>query len=91
MLPELVRKAGPTQFGGLPGRGTAHASLMIRLAQSIAAQHKLSFGALFLDVAQAFYRTIRELVISSQCTDEDIARIVKAADMPPEAMHRLAE
>ena len=55
----------------------------------------MSFGALFLDVVQAFYRAIRELVVRAhRDTDLDdltVAAIVRAAGLPPTAMQQLAD
>ena len=95
LLPYLATEAGETQFGGLPGRGTTHASLVLRVSQSLAKLRKLSFGALFLDVVQAFYRAIRELVVrahrETDLDDLTVATIVRAAGLPPAAMQQLAD
>eukprot|EP00959_Pyramimonas_sp_CCMP1952_P094232 1971287-Pyramimonas_sp.AAC.1 len=87
LLPQLDDDAGETQSVGLPGQGAARASLLVRVAQSIAKARRLSFGALFLDVVQAFYRAIRELVIQAHrdtaLDDETIAALVRASGLPP--------
>ncbi|CAK0883973.1 unnamed protein product, partial [Prorocentrum cordatum] len=75
-MPAILATAGVTQVGGIPGRGTGHASVIIRLAQAVAAARALSFGALFLDVVQAFYRTLRELLLRSPLDDDAVACIV---------------
>eukprot|EP00959_Pyramimonas_sp_CCMP1952_P110975 2321654-Pyramimonas_sp.AAC.1 len=52
-------------------------------------------GGHSLDVVQAFYRTIRELVVrahhETDLDDLTIATLVRAAGLPPAAMHQLAE
>ena len=63
--------------------------MILRLAHGLADARKLSFGALFLDVVQAFYRTLREILLRSPLDDESIACVVRAAGLPPAAMHEL--
>eukprot|EP00959_Pyramimonas_sp_CCMP1952_P114776 2399641-Pyramimonas_sp.AAC.1 len=90
LIPWLTQEAGETQFGGLPGRGTTHASYCLRLAQALARARNRALGSLFLDATQAFYRAIREFLICSTLDDDSIAHIVTAAGLPPAAMHELA-
>ena len=75
----------------MPGRGTVQASLIVRLAQSWAKLSQRSYGCLFLDVVQAFYRSLRELLLVTPLDDQAIACVVRAAGLPPAAMHALAE
>ena len=91
LLPHLVQEDGETQVGGLPGCRAARASLLVRLTQSLAKARILSFGALFMDVARAFYRDIRELAIHSQLDDDSVAAIARAAGLLPSAMQVLAQ
>eukprot|EP00959_Pyramimonas_sp_CCMP1952_P319795 6691527-Pyramimonas_sp.AAC.1 len=88
-MPALLATGVGTQFLGIPGRGTGHASVTIRLAQAVAATRALSFGALSLDVVQAFYRTLRELLLRSTLDDGTVACIVRAAGLPASTMHEL--
>eukprot|EP00959_Pyramimonas_sp_CCMP1952_P035682 747208-Pyramimonas_sp.AAC.1 len=89
-MPALLAAAGDTQFGGIPGRGTGLASVIIRLAQAVAAARALSFGVLFLDVVQAFYRTLREILLRSPLDDDAVACVFRAAGLPASAMRELA-
>eukprot|EP00959_Pyramimonas_sp_CCMP1952_P340751 7137116-Pyramimonas_sp.AAC.1 len=41
LIPALLATAGDAQFGGVPGRGTGHASVIIRFAQAVAAARAL--------------------------------------------------
>jgi len=91
MMPALLETAGEAQFGGIPGRGTTHASMILRLAMSVAEHRQQSCGALFMDVVQAFYRTLRELLVCSDLDDVAVACVVRAAGLPPSAMHELAK
>eukprot|EP00959_Pyramimonas_sp_CCMP1952_P117216 2450107-Pyramimonas_sp.AAC.1 len=88
-MPALHATAGDTQFGEIPNRGTGHASIIFLLAQAVAAPRTLSFGVLFLDVAQAFYRTLWELLLRSPLDDDAVACVVRAAGLPTSAMHEL--
>ncbi len=91
MLPALVDLAGPTQLASIPGRVTTQASLLLRSAQRIARHRNQAFAVLFVDVVQAFYRSIRELLFATHdMDDESVARLVRAAGLPPAAMHELS-
>ena len=90
LLPQQVQEAGETQFGGLPGRGTTRASLLVRLAQALAKKRRPTFAALSMVVTRAFYLVMRELVIRSSLDDGSIAAVVRAAGLPPSATHVLA-
>ena len=91
LVPAVAEFVGPFQFAGLAGRGTEPASLIVRQMQDLAAASKLTFGALFVDAISAYYRALRELIMKSDLCDENVAHIVQAAGLPPEAMHQLAQ
>ena len=57
LMPALLEAAGESQFGSIPGRGTTHASLVLRLAMPVAEARQQSCGALLMDVVRVFYRT----------------------------------
>ena len=78
------------QFGGLPGRGTTQAAHLLRTARQVARMRSQAFGVIFVDVVQAFYRSIRELLFQDRLDDEHVARLVAASGLPPSAMAALA-
>ena len=56
-----------------------------------AATQGTSIASLFADARSAFYAVIRKLVVPVDQSDEDIARLFKDLQLPPEALHELAE
>ncbi|OLP86094.1 hypothetical protein AK812_SmicGene32832 [Symbiodinium microadriaticum] len=77
------------QIGGLPRFPVVLASHFVRLFQEGSKSHRYSYGLLFLDLREAFYRVVRPLLVGTGNKDEDIAAIVKAVSLPPGVMHEL--
>ena len=48
-------------------------------------------AAIFVDAISAFYAVVRRLVMPMDQSDEDAARLFKDLQLPPEALHELAE
>ena len=71
------------QLGGRPhvpvGLGLHAAQAHLRLCQ----QRSRSCSLLFLDLTEAFYRVIRELIIEGPITDEQIAQVAARIGLPP--------
>ncbi|CAE7487959.1 HBS1L, partial [Symbiodinium microadriaticum] len=65
------------------------AAQVVRLHQSWCKHRGISQALLFLDLREAFYRIVRPLVTGFTGTDEDVARIVSAVNLPPGVMHDL--
>ena len=79
------------QCGGIPGLGTEFPALAVRLLQQYAAANGLSISTIFVDARQAFYAVVRKLVIPLHESDEAVAALFKDLDLPPAALHELAE
>ncbi|CAE7795803.1 unnamed protein product, partial [Symbiodinium sp. CCMP2456] len=77
------------QIGGLPRFPVVMASHFVRLFQEGKHHRRESYGLLFLDLREAFYRVVRPLLVGSACHDEELARVVQAVRLPPEVMHEL--
>ena len=81
--------ASPLQVGGLPRRPVTLAAHVVRLHQSWSHSEGASFGVLFLDLREAFYRIVRPLVTGFTGTDLEIAAVLDAVQLPPGVMHEL--
>ncbi|CAE7362386.1 unnamed protein product, partial [Symbiodinium sp. CCMP2456] len=57
------------QIGGLPKFPVVIASHFVRLFQEGNQRRHRSYGLLFLDLREAFYRVVRPLLVGSQCGD----------------------
>ena len=81
--------ASPLQVGGLPRRPVTLAAQVVRLHQSWSHKAQMSFGVLFLDLREAFYRIVRPLVTGFTGTDTEVAAVLAAVQLPPGVMHEL--
>ena len=82
--------ASPLQVGGLPRRPVTLAAHVVRLHQSWSHSEGASFGVLFLDLREAFYRIVRPLVTGFTGTDLEIAAVLDAVQLPPGGHARAA-
>ncbi|CAE7812872.1 unnamed protein product [Symbiodinium necroappetens] len=72
---------------GIPGEVLHHgAPFLSKVAYQLLL---LSHSLLFLDLQEAFYRIIRPLITGDQPSDEEVARICSAVQLPPNTMHEL--
>eukprot|EP00959_Pyramimonas_sp_CCMP1952_P304800 6379191-Pyramimonas_sp.AAC.1 len=83
--------AGDSQFGGTAGRGVDLAGLAMRTYQNIAELQHTSILYLLIDVAQAFYKSVRQLVMRTGQSLEDLALLLRTTRPPPAAMRRFME
>ena len=77
------------QVGGrrkIPVQLALHA---VRAHARSARARQASFGVLFLDLTEAFYRILRELSLGGAPTDETVAHVMKRLQMPDHALHDL--
>eukprot|EP00959_Pyramimonas_sp_CCMP1952_P094404 1975031-Pyramimonas_sp.AAC.1 len=71
------------QMGGVPGRRCDVAVLASRLLFQLSEIHVLSAGALLLDFKNAFYTTLRQLVLSLPQDSEDVEHVLSRIELPP--------
>lgn len=64
-----------------PGSNVAHASISLRLFLDGAGRQNLSAAVLYLDIKAAYYRVIRQIVVSSQSAKESVARLLLYFDL----------
>ncbi|CAE7404568.1 unnamed protein product [Symbiodinium sp. CCMP2456] len=85
----LAQSAVPLQVGGLPQYPVTMPAHAARLFQSACHSRKLSHSLLFLDLQEAFYRIVRPLITGDRPSDEEVARLCSAVQLPPNTMHEL--
>ncbi|CAE7640812.1 unnamed protein product [Symbiodinium microadriaticum] len=90
-IPALQNIASEMQIGGLPHFPVTMASHFVRAFQEGCAQRKRSYGLLFLDLREAFYRVVRPLLTGTSFCDEAVAQVVRSVRLPPGIMHELHE
>ena len=73
-----------TQAGGIPRIGVDHLHLLVQLYAQRARQCHASCAALFIDVAQAFYRACRHLVTDSHPSDSALIHVFAQNNWSPE-------
>ena len=82
MIPAIRDAVGSSQFAAIPGRGTPMAILAARVMQRYAIAKKLCIGFLFVDVVNAFYTAIRELVLATGTSRDSLRNLLANAGLP---------
>ena len=75
----------PMQIGGLPGMATTQAALSLSLYHKKWLRHGHGVAVLFIDVANAFYRLVREHFVRSGDTVRAMEDIFTKLNIPHEA------
>eukprot|EP00438_Fugacium_kawagutii_P021132 Skav213922 [mRNA] locus=scaffold1439:306795:310370:- [translate_table: standard] len=80
-----------SQLGGRPhvpvGIGLHEVRAYLRIQ---AAAHR-SAAVVFIDLREAFYRIVRALAVDDTWTDDSVAKVAHAFNLPPSAVHDLYE
>ena len=77
---EPIKPAG--QIGGFPGQQVQFGAMSLQCLSRLAQYHQLSFGVVFVDLANAFHRLIRELVCGITRQD-DVEQLIAALQTAP--------
>jgi len=77
------------QCGGIEGKATDMATLMVRTFFHYAKDNSLSAAALFVDVRNAFYTVVRETLFDDYNTDKDIDKLFEKLQLPKDTMMAL--
>ena len=85
----LASSAVPLQVGGLPRFPVTVPAQAARLFQSACFTSRRSHAILFLDLQEAFYRIIRPLITGERLSDEQVAHVCAAVQLPAGTMHDL--
>ena len=70
-----------SQCGGVPGRNTGMATHYLRSFLRLAKANNRTVGALFLDLKDAFYTVIRELVAPLATSAEDLEELMQTLEI----------
>lgn len=81
----------PLQIGGLAGRSVAQGAHCLISYASMCRRAGKSYGILFLDVKQAFYRLFREHIVSVELSDEAVQRLFSTLQLPPDSFQDFAK
>ena len=76
-LPIYEANSAPTHFAAKKGGNVAHAATLLKAVVSGAHRRGRSVTALFVDIASAFYRVVRELVVDLTSSDEEIISVLE--------------
>ena len=85
----LASATVPLQVGGLPRFPVTVPAQAARLFQSACHRHGRPYALLFLDLQEAFYRIIRPLITGDNLSDEQVAHVCSAVQLPAGTMHEL--
>ena len=84
LLPPLSDIALPLQAGALPGASPELLTLYLTAFQRWARSTRHNWAVIFFDVKQAYYRTLRQLVVDCD-SDESICRVLYDLGLPSQA------
>jgi len=79
----------PMQVGGRPRKSVQQGAHMLRLFMSRCKQSNLSCGVIFLDIRTAYYKVLRELVISQPVPEDRLQALLAHFRLPAESMQQL--
>ena len=89
LLPEYCRGSSSLHFACKKGGNVSHASHLLRAFMASADAQGHSYAALYVDIASAFYRVIRELIVNLTMTDEEIVKIMQRFHLEPQDFQEL--
>ena len=90
LIPPLNEVALPLQAGALPGASPELLTLYLTAFQRWARSTRHNWAVVFFDVKQAYYRTLRQLVVNCD-SDEGICRILYDLGLPSQATCELRD
>ena len=79
------------QLGGKPHQQAQFGAQLTRSFLRWCKSNNKSAAVLFVDIASAFYKALREIATGADTSDQDIAQIVKRLGLGPEVMPALSE
>eukprot|EP00959_Pyramimonas_sp_CCMP1952_P109138 2282514-Pyramimonas_sp.AAC.1 len=91
MLPVLRSVVGQHQFACILGRGTPTAILSARILQRPSSAKQLCIAFLFVDVINAFYSCVRELVLATDTSEASLLALLRTTGLPAGYLPRLQE
>ena len=79
------------QAGAMPGEGIEYISLAAQCFQQYHEGRRQHWALIFYDVQAAFYSVIRELIVPTSQTDEQLLRFLHDLRVPPTAVAELKQ
>ena len=79
----------PMQVGGRPRKSVQQGAHILRLFMSSCKRSNLSCGVVFLDIRTAYYKVLRELVISQPIPEDRLRALLTHFQLPAESMQQL--
>ena len=89
LQPYYTQGSSRLHFAAKPGGNVSHASHYLRSFHQIAKDQGWSSSSVFVDISSAFYRIIRQFAVTVRSSKEDLGRIFKVFDIPPEELDKL--
>ena len=89
LQPFYTKGSSSLHFAAKPGGNVSHASHYMRSFHQTAKEQGWSSSSVFVDISSAFYRIIRQFAVTVRSSKEDLARIFKVFDIPPEELDKL--
>ena len=90
LLPALSEVALPLQAGALPGTSPELLTLYLTAFQRWAQSTRQCWAVTFFDVKQAYYRTLRQLVVGCD-SDAGLRQVLYELGLPPQATCELRD
>ena len=90
LISPLSEVALPLQAGALPGASPELLTLYLTAFQRWARSSKYNWAVIFFDVKQAYYRTLRQLVVDCD-SDAGLCRVLHGLDLPAQAICELRD
>ena len=90
LLPPLSEVALPLQAGALPGASPELLTLYLTAFQRWARSSRHNWAVIFFDVKQAYYRTLRQLVVDCD-SDAGLCRVLHDLGLPEQATCELRD
>ena len=91
LMAHAVAALRDTQCGGMPGKGSDLCALTVREHLAAARRDGRSASAIFGDLKEAYYRTVREVVTGGECHAEVIHAVARRLRLPGGTASSLVE
>ena len=93
LRPALINALPPSEFlqGGLPGSLLQGPHHIVRTHGAIALALRLSAAAVFIDVASAYYRVVRQAFEQGISNDAEVCQILDRLGVAPSSFHTICQ
>ncbi|CAE7908100.1 impdh [Symbiodinium microadriaticum] len=93
LRPALIKAMQPSEFlqGGLPGSLLQGPHHFVRIHGALAKALKMSAAAIFIDVASAYYRVVRQAFEQGISSDAEVCQILDRLGVEPSSFHTVCQ